>query len=89
MKFNTIKIFHAKTTERKQENHKICEFPKKKETKFVRVYYNSATTLPIGHEVKLAIRILHLSAKLQVLRKSQHSSLSHYFTSFQRLCTTK
>ena len=35
-----------------------------------------------GHEVKLAIQISHLSAKLQVLRKSRHLSLSHYFTIF-------
>ena len=42
-----------------------------------------------GHEVKLAIQILHLSAKLQVLRKSRHSSLSHYFTIFLTSCTTK
>ena len=48
MKFDTIKIFRAKTTERKQENCEIREFPTKKETKFVRVYYNSATTLTTG-----------------------------------------
>ena len=42
-----------------------------------------------GHEVKLAIRISHLSAKLHVLRKSQHSSLSHYFTILQRHFTMK
>ena len=48
MKFDTIKIFCAKTTERKQENHEIHEFPTKKETKFVRVDYNLATTLTTG-----------------------------------------
>ena len=31
----------------------------------------------------------HLSAKLQVPRKSQHLSLSHYFYYFQRPCTMK
>ena len=31
-----------------------------------------------GHEVKLPIQISHLSAEVQVFRKSRHSSLSHY-----------
>ena len=35
-----------------------------------------------GHEVKLPIRISHLSTKVQVFRKSRHSSLSHYFFYF-------
>ena len=35
-----------------------------------------------GHEVKLLIQILHLSAEAQVFRKSQHSSLSCYFYCF-------
>ena len=48
MKFDTIKIFPAKTTEKKQENHEIHQFPTKKETKFMRIYYNSATTLTTG-----------------------------------------
>ena len=48
MKFDTIKIFHAKTTERKQENCEIRQLPTKKETKFVQVYHNSATTLTTG-----------------------------------------
>ena len=69
--------------QRKQENHKIREFPTKKETKFVRVNYNSATTLTNRCKVKAARRISHLLAKSQVLRKSRHSSLSHYLTIFQ------
>ena len=48
MKFDTIKIFHAKTTERKQENREIHQFPTKKETKFMRGYYNLAMTLTMG-----------------------------------------
>ena len=52
LKFGTIKIFCAKTTERKQENRKIHEFPTKKETKFLRVYYDSATTLTTGTKLK-------------------------------------
>ena len=47
-KFDTIEIFHAKTTEEKQENHEIHQFSTKKETKFVRVYHNSAKTLTTG-----------------------------------------
>ena len=37
--------------------------------------------------MKAAHRISYLLAKSQVLRKSQHSSLLHYFTIFQRLFT--
>ena len=38
-----------------------------------------------GHEVKLLIRILYLSAEAQVFRKSQHLSLLHYFYCFNTL----
>ena len=34
------------------------------------------------HKVRLPFRISHLSAEVQVFRKSQHSSLSHYFLLF-------
>ena len=64
--------------QRRQENHKICEFPTNEVC---------ASLLRLGNnpdnrrEVKAARRILYLSAKSQVLRKSRHSGLSHHFTS--------
>ena len=48
MKFNTIAIFCANTTERKQEICEIHEFSARKEMKFMRVDYNSETTLSMS-----------------------------------------
>ena len=47
-KFETIKIFHARTTEEKQETHEIRPFSTKKGMKFVRVYYNWTKMLTTG-----------------------------------------
>ena len=89
MKFDTIKIFRAKSTEKKAGKPRNSSISNK-ERKEIR-----ASLLQLGnnpehrHEVKLPIRILHLSTKAQVFRKSRHSSLLHYFYYFQRPCTMK
>ena len=55
MKFNTIQIFHAKTTERKEENHEIHEFPTKKENEVRASLLQLGNNPDHGHKVELAI----------------------------------
>ena len=85
MKFDTITIFHAKTTEEKHENREIHQFPTKKRNEIHASLPQLGNNPDHGHEVKLLIQISHLSAKAQVFRKSRHLSLLHYFYYFNAL----
>ena len=85
MEFYTIEIFHAKTTEKGQERSKICEFPAKKDTNFMRFYYELSNNSDQGRKVELEGRISCSLNKLQVLRKVlkfESFILFYYFNIF-------
>ena len=54
-KFHTIKIFCAKTTEKKQENREIRQFPTKKGNEIRASLPQVGNNPDHGHEVKLLI----------------------------------
>ena len=51
MKFDTITIFHAKTTERKEENHKIHDKEREEDRASLLQLHNNPDN---RHKVKLA-----------------------------------